>query len=121
MKRLNIKNFTKSVMDIYSDFLEIKYSTDTGDKYVIGIDIRDVISFKPIGPKHYKMSIDKAYRDDSRGYHIWLWDMEANVSYPMSVDRDSLSNISQFTSYLNHTLKLASEGVFDGSPGNKIK
>ena len=37
MKRLNIKNFTKSVMDIYSDFLEIKYSTDMGDKYVIGI------------------------------------------------------------------------------------
>jgi hypothetical protein len=109
-------------MDIYSDFLEIKYSTDTGDKYVIGIDIRDVISFKPISiPKHYKMAIDKEYRDDNRGYHIWLWDMGENISYPMSVDRDSLSNISTFTSFLNHTLKLASEGVFDGSPGNKIK
>ena len=121
MKRLEIKNFTKSVMDIYSDFLEIKYSTDMGDKYVIGIDIRDVISFKPIGNKHYKMSIDKMDREEGRGYHIWLWDMEANVSYPMSIDRDSLSNISTFTSFLNHTLKLASEGVFDGSPGNKIK
>jgi hypothetical protein len=121
MKRLEIKNFTQAVMDIYSDFLEVKYSTDMGDKYVMGIDIRDVISFNPIGPKHYKMSIDKGWRDDNRGYHIWIWDMEGNISYPMSIDRDSLSNISTFTSFLNHTLKLASEGVFDGSPGNKIK
>jgi hypothetical protein len=67
------------------------------------------------------MSIDKMDREKGRGYHIWLWDMEANVSYPMSINRDSLSNISQFTSFLNHTLKLASEGVFDGSPGNEIK
>ena len=121
MKRLNIKNFTKSVMDIYSDFLEIKYSTDTGDKYVIGIDIRDVISFKPIGPKHYKMSIDKAYRDDNRGYHIRLWDMELNISYPMTISANDISSLSEFTSFVNHTLKLASKGVFDGSPGNMIK
>jgi hypothetical protein len=121
MKKLEIKNFDTAVMDIYSDFLEIKYSTDMGDKYVMGIDIRDVISFKPIGPKHYKMSIDKMDREEGRGYHIWLWDMEANISYPMSVNIDSLKSISEFTKFLNHTLKLASEGVFDGSPGNKIK
>jgi hypothetical protein len=108
-------------MDIYSDFLEVKYSTDMGDKYVMGIDIRDVISFTPIGPKHYKMSIDKGWRDDSRGYHIWLWDMEANISYPMSIDRDSISSLSLFTSFLNSTLKLANEGVFEGSKGNMIK
>jgi hypothetical protein len=106
-------------MDIYSDFLEIKYSTDTGDKYVIGIDIRDVISFKPIGPKHYKMSIDKLPNEDGN-YHIWIWDMVENISYPMSIDRDSLSNSSVFTSFLNHTLKLASEGSFSGDTGNRI-
>ena len=121
MKRLEIRNFDKAVMDIYSDFFEVKHCSDSGDKYVIGIDIRDVVSVKPIGPKHYKMSIDKMDREKGRGYHIWLWDMEANISYPMSIDRNSLSNISTFTSFLNHTLKLASEGVFDGSPGNKIK
>ena len=119
MKRLNIKNFTKSVMDIYSDFLEIKYSTDTGDKYIIGIDIRDVISFKPLGPKHYKMAIDKVTNDDGN-YHIWLWDMGENISYPMNIDRDSLSNSSVFTSFLNHTLKLANEGSFSGDKGNRI-
>jgi hypothetical protein len=121
MKRLNITNFTKRVMDIYSDFFEVKYCTDTGDKYVIGIDIRNVVSFKPLGPKHYKMSIDKMDREEGRGYHIWIWDMEANISYPMSIDRNSLSNISTFTSFLNHTLTLAGNGVFDGSPGNMIK
>jgi hypothetical protein len=119
MKELRIKNFTKSVMDIYSDFLEIKYSTDTGDKYIIGIDIRDVISFKPLGSKHYKMSIDKAPNEDGN-YHIWLWDMGLNISYPMSIDRDSLSNSSVFTSFLNHTLKLANEGSFSGDTGNRI-
>jgi hypothetical protein len=120
MKRLNIKNFTKSVMDIYSDFLEIKYSTDMGDKYVIGIDIRDVISFKPIGPKHYKMSIDKRANEDGR-YQIWIWDMELNISYPMTISANEISSISLFTSFVNHTLTLAGNGVFDGSPGNMIK
>jgi hypothetical protein len=120
MKRLNIKNFTKSVMDIYSDFLEIKYSTDMGDKYVIGIDTNDVVSFRPLKPKHYKMSIDKVM-DEYGNYQIWLWDMEANVSYPMSIRLDEISSLPRFTSFLNHTLKLADEGSFSGSPGNKIK
>jgi hypothetical protein len=119
MKRLNIKNFTKSVMDIYSDFLEIKYSTDTGDKYIIGIDIRDVISFKPLGPKHYKMAIDKAPNEDGN-YHIWLWDMGLNISYPMSIERDELSNSSTFTTFLNHMLKVADRGDFSGDKGNRI-
>ena len=120
MKRLNIKNFTKSVMDIYSDFLEIEYSTDMGDKYVIGIDIRDVISFKPIGPKHYKMSIDKRANEDGR-YQIWIWDMELNISYPMTISANDISSLSLFTSYLIHTLRLANEGVFEGDKGNRIK
>ena len=120
MKRLNIKNFTKSVMDIYSDFLEIKYSTDMGDKYVIGIDIRDVISFKPIGPKHYKMSIDKRTNEDGN-YGIWLWDMGENISYPMSIMPDNISSLSEFTSFLNNTLKVADRGEFSGSNGCMIK
>jgi hypothetical protein len=120
MKRLNITNFTKRMIEIYSDFFEVKYCTDTGDTYIMGIDIRDVVSFKPIGPKHYKMSIDKSPYEDGN-YGIWLWDMERNISYPMSVRMDSLKSLSEFTSYLNHTLKLANEGTFEGTPGNRIK
>jgi hypothetical protein len=108
-------------MEIHSDYFEVGYCSNGKDRYLIGLDIRDVVSFNPSSSKHYKMSIDRMDREEGRGYHIWLWDMEANVSYPMSIDRNSLSNISTFTSFLNHTLKLASEGVFDGSPGNKIK
>jgi hypothetical protein len=119
MKRLEIRNFDKAVMDIYSDFFEVKHCSDSGDKYVMGIDIRDAVSFTPIGPKHYKMSIDKVTNEDGN-YHIWLWDVGENISYPMSIDRDSLSNSSTFTSYLNHTLKLANEGSFSGDTGNKI-
>ena len=120
MKRLNIKNFVKSMNDVDSDFFDVKYCSDSGDKYLIGLGVRDVVSYKPLGPKHYKMSIDKRM-DEWGNYGIWLWDMEANVSYPMSVPLDDVSSLSRFTSFLNHTLKLANEGSFSGTPGNKIK
>ena len=119
MKRLNITNFTKRVMEIHSDFFMIKHCSDRGDKYLMGIDTNDVISFKQLEPKHYKMAIDKAPNEDGN-YHIWLWDMGLNISYPMSIERDELSNSSTFTTFLNHMLKLANEGSFSGDTGNKI-
>ena len=57
MKELRIKNFSKAVMDMDSDYFTIKYSTEQGDKYVLGIDTNDVVSFKPLQPKHYKLSL----------------------------------------------------------------
>jgi hypothetical protein len=53
----------------------------------MGIDTNDVVSFKRLEPKHYKMAIDKAPNEDGN-YHIWLWDMGLNISYPMSIERD---------------------------------
>lgn len=120
MKRLEIKNFVKRMDEIDSDLFGVRYCSDAGDKYIIGLDTNDVVSFKPLKPKHYKMSIDKI-PNEWDGYQMWLWDMESNISYPMSVDRNSLSNISEFTSFLNHTLKLADEGSFSGSNGCMIK
>ena len=119
MKRLEITNFSKRAMEIYSDFFEVKHCSDAGDKYLIGLDVRDTISFKPLGPKHYKMSIDKMTNEDGN-YHIWLWDMGENISYPMSIMPDSISSVSAFTSFLNHTLKLANDGDFSGDKGNRI-
>jgi len=120
MKRLNITNFTKRMMEIYSDYFEVKYCTDRGDKYIMGLDTNDVVSFTPLDSgKHYKMSIDKRPNEDGN-YGIWLWDVGENISYPMSIDRDSLSNSSAFTSFLNHTLKLANNGDFSGDVGNRI-
>lgn len=120
MKRLNITNFTKRVMDIYSDFFMIKHCTDTTDRYIIGIEVIDVVSFKPLsGGKYYKMAIDKVTNEDGN-YHIWLWDIGENISYPMSITPDALSSVSLFTSFLNHTLKLANEGSFSGDKGNRI-
>jgi hypothetical protein len=119
MKALEIKNFTNSVMDIYSDYFEVKYSTDMGDKYVLGIDTRDVVSFKPLGNRHYKMAIHKESRDND-SYQVWIWDMSRNISYPMGVWPNSLINISNFTSYLNNVFQLADRGEFSGEPGNRI-
>ena len=119
MKRLNITNFTKRVMEIHSDYFMIKHCSDRGDKYLMGIDTNDVVSFKRLEPKHYKMSINKVTNEDGN-YGIWLWDVGENISYPMSIDRDSLSNSSAFTSFLNHTLKLANDGEFSGDVGNRI-
>ena len=120
MKRLEIKNFVKSMNEIDSDFFVVRYCSDSEGKYILGLDTRDVVSFKQLKPKHYKMAIDKLCREDGR-YHIWLWDMESNISYPMSIDRDELSNSSSFTKFLNNTLKVADKGEFSGSNGCMIK
>ena len=120
MKRLEITNFSKRVMDIYSDYFEVKYCSSEGNRYLIGLDVRDVVSYKPLRSTHYKMSIDKMGREDG-SYHVWLWDMEANVSYPMSLSLNDIGSLSPFTGFLNHTLKLATNGDFSGTPGNKIK
>lgn len=120
MKRLDIRNFTQSVDSIDSDYFGVRYSANMEDKYIIGLDTNDVVSFRPLKPKHYKMSIDKVM-DEYGNYGIWLWEMESNISYPMSVGVDDISSLSRFTSFLNHTLKLADEGQFSGSNGCKIK
>lgn len=119
MKRLNITNFKKRVMEIHSDFFEVGYCSNGKDSYLIGLDIKDVVSFNPLSSKYYKMSIDKVTNKDGN-YHIWLWDMGENISYPMSIIPNALSSISDFTSFLNHTLKLANNGDFSGDTGNRI-
>ena len=119
MKRLNITNFSKRVMEIYSDFFVVKYCSSAGNRYLIGLDVRDTISFKPLRPKHYKMAIDKLCREDGN-YGIWLWDVGENISYPMSIMPDNISSLSEFTSFLNNTLKVADRGEFSGDVGNRI-
>ena len=121
MKRLNIINFTKSVENIHSDYFEVNHCTDMNDKYVIGLSTNDVVSFKPLKKKHYKMAIYKELESIEYDYSIWLWDMQSNHSYPMTIDRTELMNIARFTKYLNGVLKLADEGQFSGSSGNMIK
>ena len=121
MKRLEIKNFEQAVMGITSDFFHIKYCSDREDKYIMAIEVNDVVSYKPLeSGKHYMMSIDKKGDELFGGYSIWLWDMGLNISYPMSIDSYHLSNSSTFTSYLNHTLELANDGRFNGSKGNMV-
>ena len=124
MKRLNITNFTQRMNDMYSDFFEIKYSTQDADKYIIGIVANDVVSFKPSPGYSYMMAIYKDRTPDSLivdSYGIKLWDMRENITYPMSVDVNSLKSLSEFTTFLNHTLKLAGEGEFSGTSGNGIE
>ncbi len=109
MKRLEIKNFDKAVGDITSDYFEIRYSTDMGDKYVLGVS----------GKNHYKMAIYKEAGDEF-GYTVWLWDMGKNISYPMSIDTDALSNSTQFVRYLDNVIRVADRGEFSGHKGNRI-
>jgi len=124
MKRLEIKNFDKAIMDIYSDYFEIKYSTQDKDKYIIGIVTNDVVSFKPSPGYNYMMVIYKGRTPDSLiedSYGIKLWDIEKNITYPMSVGVESLKSIREFNWFLQHTLKLAEDGEFSGTPGNGIE
>ena len=124
MKRLNITNFTQRMNDMYSDFFEIKYSTQDEDKYIIGIVINDVVSFKPSPGYNYMMAIYKDKTPDTvleDSYGIKLWDIGKNITYPMSIWNGNLKSLSEFTSFLNHTLKLAGEGEFSGTSGNGIE
>jgi hypothetical protein len=120
MKRLEINNFTKRVMEIHSDFFEIKHCSNEGDKYLIGLDVRDVVSFKPLKPKYYKIAIHKRLESGDYGYHVWIWDIEDNISYPMTIDSIELKSTSTFTSFLNRIVGILDEGGFSGSTGNKI-
>ena len=119
MKRLEIRNFVQRMDEIESDFFGVRYCSDAGDKYILGLDTNDVVSFKQLKPKHYKMAIDKLCREEGN-YGIWLWDVGENISYPMSIMPDNISSLSLFTSFLNHTLFLAGNGDFSGDVGNRI-
>ena len=123
MKRLNITNFIQRMDEMYSDYFEIKYSTQDKDKYIIGIVTNDVVSFKPSPDYNYMMAIYKGrgLEDMEDSYGIKLWDMGKNITYPMSICVDNLKSLSLFTSFLNHTLKLAEDGEFSGTPGNGIE
>ena len=124
MKRLNITNFTQKMDEMYSDYFEIKYSTQDNDKYIIGIVTNDVVSFKPSPEYNYMMVIYKGRTPDSLiedSYGIKLWDIGKNITYPMSVGVDSLKSIREFTWFLHHTLKLAGDGEFSGTSGNGIE
>jgi len=123
MKRLNITNFIQRMDEMYSDYFEIKYSTQDKDKYIIGIVTNDVVSFKPSPDYNYMMAIYKGrgLEDIDDSYGIKLWDMGKNITYPMSICVDNLKSLSVFTSFLNHTLKLAGDGEFSGTSGNGIE
>ncbi len=123
MKRLNITNFIQRMDEMYSDYFEIKYSTQDKDKYIIGIVTNDVVSFKPSPDYNYMMAIYKGrgLEDIEDSYGIKLWDMGKNITYPMSICVDNLKSLSLFTSFLNHTLKLAEDGEFSGTSGNGIE
>jgi len=123
MKRLNITNFIQRMDEMYSDYFEIKYSTQDKDKYIIGIVTNDVVSFKPSPDYNYMMAIYKGrgLEDIEDSYGIKLWDMGKNITYPMSICVDNLKSLSVFTSFLNHTLKLAGDGEFSGTSGNGIE
>ena len=115
MKLLKIKNFTKVCMDIESKDFTIKYCTDAGDKYVLGIDSIPI----RYGPNiHYKLAIHKEESEGS--YHIWIWNMEKNISYPMNIYKRDLESISTFITFLTNVLGLANEDTFSGVSGNRI-
>ena len=122
MKRLEITNFSKRVMEIYSDFFMIKHCSEDREKYLIGIEVRDVVSFRPLKPKYYKMAIYKDKLSDSHhgAYGLKLWDMEVNITYPMSIWTENLKSMPVFTIFLNSTIQMADRGEFSGSKGNDI-
>jgi hypothetical protein len=119
MKKLEIKNFTKAVMNIVSDAFTIQYCTHDNEKYVLSIEAvhKSKERFEP--NRNYKMAIHKIDRGGGN-YQLWLWDMNLNKSYPMNIYKRDLQSISEFSKFLSNILGLANTDAFVGYSGNRI-
>lgn len=107
---LKIKGFEKRVMEMESDKIAIRFATETDSRYILGID----------SALHYKVAIDKE-ENEYRDYGVWIWDVERNMTYPMSIEKENLVSIKDFKRYLEGIIKMADGEHFAGSKGNTQK
>lgn len=110
MKQLKISGWEKVVQDLDGRRFELQYGVDKTDCYRL--------SLKSVKSDHYyQMSIDKKPNSDA-DYQVWLYNMNDNISYPMTVSLSNLVSKERFESYLDSILSTADDGAFSGTSGN---
>ena len=111
MKRLNISGWEKVVQGLDGQHFELQYGVDKTKCYRL--------SLKSVKTNYYyQMSIDKKLNTDG-DYQVYLYNMNDNVTYPMTVSLDNLISKDRFTSYLDSIIGTADTGAFVGTSGNK--
>jgi len=64
------------------------------------------------------MSIDKECRLGENDYQVWLYNMNDNISYPITIGLNELMSKARFMGFLETTIELADSSSFSGENGN---
>ena len=110
MKRLDIRNWEKQCNDMNGNNYTIQYGVEKSFCYRLSI-----MSNK--SRNYYQMSIDKVAREDGT-YQVWIYDVDANMSYPLSIGLYELNSKGRFISFLETTIQVADSVGFSGNKGN---
>ena len=113
MKRLNIRDWERVTRDMDGGNYTIQYGVDKSNSYHLSIKSDKT-------PNYYRMSIDKEVRSEWDDYQVWLYNMNDNISYPMTVTLNAISSKASFIGYLEGIIALADNGDFSGNTGNSI-
>ena len=111
MKRLEIRDWEKQCQDMDGDGYQIQYGVNKRTAYRLSIHSHRTNNY-------YQMSIDKVCRPDENDYQIWLYNMNDNISYPMTIGLNELMSKDRFMGFLETTIGLADDGSFSGHNGN---
>ena len=111
MKRLDIKNWEKQCKDMDGKKYVIQYGVDKRTAYRLSIHSHRTNNY-------YQMSIDKECRPGEKDYQVWLYNMNDNISYPMTIGLNELMSKDRFMGFLETTIELADDGSFSGENGN---
>ena len=110
MKRLNIIGWEKVVQQLDGRRFELQYGVDKSLCYRL--------SLKSVRTNHYyQLSIDKEAREDG-SYQVWIWDMNKNHSYPLSISTYEFKTKELFARFLDSIIDVLDTGGFSGNKGN---
>ena len=111
MKRLNIRDWEIVTRDMDGENYTIQYGVDKSKAYRLSIKSERT-------PNYYQMSIDKDLRENT-DYQVWLYNMNENISYPMSIHLHDIRSKDRFIRFLDGIIELADKGDFSGNKGNQ--
>ena len=111
MKKLNIRDWELVTRDMDGKNYTIQYGVDKSKAYRLSIKSERT-------PNYYQMSIDKDLRENT-DYQVWLYNMNENISYPMSIHLNDVRSKVKFIKFLDGIIELADKGDFSGNKGNQ--
>ena len=110
MKELRIRGWEQQAKDMDGKNYTIQYGVDKSLCYRLSLK-----SVKT--DNYYQLSIDKECREDG-SYQVWIWDMNKNYSYPLSISTYEFKTKELFARFLDSIIDVLDTGGFSGNKGN---